>query len=305
MRSSPEDRDDTTRYSREETERSQQALNTPRGAVLTCLQGPTVGRVFALAPGSNVIGRASDAEVHIQHDGVSRRHAKITEERGRYLLEDLDSTNGTFHQGRAATEPVELRDGDRIGIGAGVVLRFALLDELEEKMTSRLYELATRDALTGIHNRRYFEERLDSEWPWAQRHSRACAILVMDLDHFKRVNDTLGHPAGDYVLEEFSRVVRQALRREDLLARFGGEEFTILCRATGDADAAHLAERLRSRVEKHLFSWRGNPIPITVSIGVATSSLPGITSPVELLERADQALYRAKQRGRNRVELAG
>ncbi len=303
MSTPPED-DDTTRYSREEAERFQQALNTPRGAALTCLQGPTIGRVYPLTHGSNVIGRAFDAEVHIQHEGVSRRHAQITEELGRYVLEDLDSTNGTFHQGRAAIGPVELRDGDRIGLGAGVVLRFALLDELEEKMTSQLYELATRDALTGIHNRRFFEERLDSEWPWAQRHSRACAILVMDLDHFKRINDTLGHPAGDYVLEEFSRVVRQAVRREDLFARFGGEEFTILCRATGQTEAAQLAERLRTRVEQHAFTWRGKLIPITVSIGVATSSLPGVTSTKDLLERADQALYCAKQGGRNRVELA-
>jgi diguanylate cyclase (GGDEF)-like protein len=174
---------------------------------------------------------------------------------------------------------------------------------LEEQLGTELYSRATCDPLTGARNRRYFNDRLDSEWPWARRHERCCALLMLDLDHFKRINDQWGHLAGDEVLREFVKLVQPQLRQEDLFGRVGGEEFAVLCRATSAQDAATLAERLRIQVETHDFVWEGTQLPVTVSIGIATSSEPGLADRNQLLERADQRLYEAKRQGRNRVVL--
>jgi two-component system cell cycle response regulator len=251
-----------------------------------------------------VLGRALDADIYLDAEGISRRHAEIYQENGRYLLRDLGSTNGTIWRDNRITDPVMLENGDRISLATTVVFRFNTDDELEASLRARLYELATRDPLTNAHNRRFFRERLDSEWPWAERHVRCCALLALDLDFFKRVNDNWGHPAGDYVLSEFAHLVERVIRAEDLFARVGGEEFLVLCRATAATGALRLAERLRRSVEDFDFEWEGDELPVTVSVGVATSDDVRVASPEDLIRRADEALYRAKERGRNRIELA-
>ncbi len=271
-------------------------------ATLTVLKGPGVGSVHPVEGGTTVIGRSPDAEVCIGADGVSRRHAQIVAAEGRYVLSDLGSTNGTICHGTLLDEPVDLADGDRISLGGRVILRFAREGALEEALREHVYTLATRDGLTHAYNRRYFQERLSSEWAWAVRHAKTCALLMLDVDHFKSVNDTYGHPAGDTVLRGIVEVLVQTLRREDLIARVGGEEFAVLCRATDLSAAAGLAERLRRRVEESAFSHRGTTIQVTVSIGVGVSSEPGVHSPSLLIEHADENLYRAKRGGRNRVE---
>ena len=270
-------------------------------ATLACLIGPQAGRVYTLSPGMNVIGRALDAEVCLNAMGVSRRHSCITVSESGCELKDLGSTNGTIYHGSLLQGPTTLKDGDRIGLGAETVLQFRVEDQIERHMRDRLYELATRDPLTNAHNRRFFDERLDSEWPWARRHSRACALLWLDIDHFKSVNDGHGHIAGDAVLEQLSLRISKSLRREDLFARVGGEEFAVLCRATDAVDAVHLAERLRRSIDTAPFVWREANLRVTVSIGVATSNEKGIDSVSDLMERADKRLYAAKKAGRNRV----
>jgi two-component system cell cycle response regulator len=271
------------------------------GATITCLSLPKLGLVYRLLPGKTLIGRAEDADLQLSMPGVSRRHAAIVEEDGTYMLEDLGSTNGTYCRGQKVTQRLALRDRDTIRLGAGVLLKFAFYDELEEQTGTALYERATRDPLTSARNRRYFNDRLDSEWPWARRHERACALLMLDLDHFKQVNDRWGHLAGDQVLCELVGLIHDELRQEDLFGRVGGEEFAVLCRATAAGPAAVVAERLRGLVEEHEFSWEGERLPVTISIGFATSSEPGISSSQELVQRADQRLYEAKRQGRNRV----
>ena len=273
-------------------------------ATLTVLKGPELGAVFQLGRGSNIIGRAPDAEVRIAVDGVSRTHAKITEQHGRYWIEDLGSTNGTQLRGANIAGSTELRDGDRISLGGTVVLRFAREGELEQRLREELYSLATRDPMTRAYNRSFFEERLGMEWPWAERHSASCALLAIDLDHFKEVNDTHGHPAGDSVLRQVVDTMFDAIREEDLLARVGGEEFVVLCRSTSRAAARVLAERIRERVAADRCDWRGRSIAMTVSIGVAASEEEGIRSPDDLRKRADEQLYAAKHAGRNCVHPA-
>ena len=272
-----------------------------QGATLTCLTQPRLGWVYRITGARTVLGRAENADVQLSMPGVSRAHAAIQEEGGTYTLEDLGSTNGTYCRGERLTSPLALKDRDTIRLGASVMLRFAFHDVLEEKMGTELYERATRDPLTTARNRRYFTDRLDSEWPWARRHERACSLLMLDLDHFKRVNDEWGHLAGDEVLRQFVGLVQAELRQEDLFGRLGGEEFAVLCRATSSEDAAILAERLRERVESHNFDWKGDRLPVTVSIGIATSQEPGLATSEQLIERADKRMYEAKQAGRNRI----
>jgi diguanylate cyclase (GGDEF)-like protein len=168
-------------------------------------------------------------------------------------------------------------------------------------MRARLYELATRDALTGAFNRRAFFERLASEWTWHRRHKLPCALLALDVDHFKLINDAHGHAAGDHVLKTLSGLMQLGMRAEDLFARIGGEEFVILARSTDTSRAAAMAERIRQAVENHPFGWAGTDIRVTVSIGVATSAGLSATNAEALVTRADAWLYRAKEQGRNRV----
>jgi diguanylate cyclase (GGDEF)-like protein len=274
-------------------------------AQVTCVTEPRLGRSFPLKAGSNVIGRTLDAEICLPASTVSRRHAEIAVAEGRHILTDAGSTNGTVCNGERVVGPVPLKHGSRIVLGGDVILVFSIEDAIERRMRSKLYEIATRDPLTNAYNRRFFSERLESEWPWAVRHAQSCALVVLDLDHFKRVNDTWGHSAGDHVLEELALLIAPVIRREDVFARLGGEEFAILCRVTDRKQATALAERLRVDVETHEFRWRNDRIPITVSIGVATSEEPTVQSAEDLLRRADERLYAAKAAGRNRVCWTG
>ena len=293
----------------EQTERHQAASFAPDedeeadvAGALTVLQGPRLGTVYDLHHGRNVLGRGEDADVQVVFEGVSRRHAQIVERGGSYVLEDLGSTNGTYYRGLPVASPVELSEGDRISLGGRVVLRFSREGALERRLREELYSLATRDPLTRAHNLRFFEERMDSEWPWAVRHEQACSLLMIDIDHFKDVNDGLGHLAGDAVLQEIVNTIFASLRREDVLARVGGEEFAVLCRATRLEAGVLLAERLRRNVADATYEWRGQRLAVTVSIGVAASHEPGLGTPRQLRERADERLYAAKARGRNCVD---
>ncbi len=179
-------------------------------------------------------------------------------------------------------------------------MKFTYSDELEEAFHNKMYEAALRDGLTQAYNKRHFLERLTAEMAYACRHGTPLTMLMLDIDHFKQVNDTHGHPAGDHVLAKLARLVMCALRTEDLFARYGGEEFSVLCRGVSLDQAAILAERLRSTVETTVFEYQRRRIPITTSIGVA-SLVDRTDDGTRLIADADGALYEAKRAGRNRV----
>jgi diguanylate cyclase (GGDEF)-like protein len=162
--------------------------------------------------------------------------------------------------------------------------------------------LATVDALTGCMNRRAFTERLERELDRVRRYSVKLSVMMIDLDHFKDVNDSHGHIVGDSVLRQLGDILRDEVRSVDLAARYGGEEFVILLPDTDLEGSVAFAERLRKRVEEHDFAETGDPLRITVSVGVASASVEGgLTEPESLIAKADEALYRAKNDGRNRV----
>src|SRR5262249_39412783 len=160
---------------------------------------------------------------------------------------------------------------------------------------------ALRDSLTRLFNKRYLMDRLDSELKFAQRHETAGSLLMLDIDHFKTVNDTHGHLAGDAVLANLAQVLSKAVRNEDVVARFGGEEFAIILRAIGVDPAVQMAERLRRLVEASTAACGDKQLKTTVSIGVAGFPAKPVKTVDELVEAADKALYRAKDEGRNRV----
>lgn len=288
---------------------------------LMAIAGPRAGELFPIG-NRVVLGRGRDATLRLPDERVSRRHAEVRRlSGGALLLRDLGSMNGTYVGGRRVTERL-LRNGDRIEIGDGNILRLAWMDPIEEHFQKQLADAALRDGLTQIFNRRYLRQRLCAELAFAQRHRLPVALLIIDVDHFKEVNDRFGHPQGDAVLRALAETLQLALRSEDVLARWGGEEFAVLARGIGEAPARVLGERIRQTVAATQFP---HGLPLRVSIGAAAypESCSGTAastaadrdqehSPYEvgvaladaLLGSADEALYGAKQRGRDRVVSA-
>ena len=270
--------------------------------VLTVLTGGKSGTQFKVSKGTAVIGRAPSVELRVEDDGISRTHARIRAETGRAWVEDMGSRNGTFVNGTKIAATTELRDGDKIQVGRGTIIRFGFQDDLDESFHENLLSSALRDGLTKLFNKRYFLERLDSELKFAQRHTTALSLLMLDLDHFKKINDTMGHLAGDTVLSTIANVLHKAVRNEDVVARFGGEEFAIILRAIEIDSAQLMAERVRKLVETTKIQLDGGKqMKATVSIGIACYPATPAKTLEELVDAADKALYRAKHAGRNRV----
>jgi two-component system cell cycle response regulator len=273
-------------------------------ALLTVLTGVNAGEVFTLNGDEIHLGRGKDADVHLDGVGISRKHARIIRiAGGRRILEDLGASNGVLVNGRRI-DRVELANGDRVQLGSVVVLRFALVDGHERALAYQLYEGSTRDALTRTYNRRYLNERVAEEISYSRRHDTRLSMVILDLDHFKRINDLHGHLAGDMVLQIVAAQLQRIIRKEDVLARYGGEEFVILLRGIEHKNVGILAERLRRAVETLSIPWESGPLRVAISLGVVSlhECIPN-ASLEALVQLADERLYKAKSEGRNRVCL--
>ena len=284
-----------------------------RRPALVFLRGELLAVPIPLERSEVTLGRALDADVRINDNQASRLHARIRTETDegtgevRYRLIDLDSTNGTLHNGKPITEAF-LEDGDKFVIGDQLI-RFEMLDEIDREYQQQIHRLLVHDDLTGLLTSKSFFSELRREAARAEAESRPFCVLMMDLDHFKEVNDTYGHLAGSETLEEVGAVIKNSLRAGDVGARFGGEEFAAFLLDADYAQGMVAAERVREAIEKHEFPAvrRGSPEAsgprthkITISVGVA--AFPNDASdPIQLVEKADSALYRAKRGGRNRV----
>ncbi len=271
-------------------------------ACIVIIYGPDLGRRIPLEGSKFEIGRSSKCDLALDQDSVSRHHARIERDRvGGYRVADLGSTNGTYVNDAAIDGDVLLADGDRIKIGRSI-LKFMEGDNIEASYHEEIYRLMTIDGLTQLFNRRYFDETLEREVNRCTRYKRPLALVVMDIDHFKQKNDRFGHVAGDAVLRQLAQTVRPKLRREDIFARTGGEEFSLILPEVSLAGAKITAEKVRETVAEAMFTFDEEVIHCTVSLGVA--ELLGGESPNALYKRADAALYRAKEGGRNRVAAA-
>jgi diguanylate cyclase (GGDEF)-like protein len=273
-----------------------------QNAFIIVLGGRTeVGRMFHLQE-EVTIGRTEGLEIRLEDDGVSRKHAKVVRRSdGEAELVDLGSTNGTFVNGERIVGSRLLQDGDKIQIGSTAILKFSYQDALDEAMQKNLYESATRDALTRLYNKKFLTDTMQKEFAYAIRHNVPLALIMLDVDHFKKVNDVHGHPAGDFVLQLMAATLVSAVRLEDIVGRYGGEEFTIILRETNETNALLCAERVRVAVEGTDFTYEGKKINVTCSLGVSCLENRNYPHVNALLGAADGFLYRAKKGGRNRV----
>jgi diguanylate cyclase (GGDEF)-like protein len=270
---------------------------------LITISGPEKGEILPLRPGKLKMGRSPSADLVLRGPGISRIHAELeVDEQGGVTVQDLGSTNGIFVNGEP-TKRLTLKDGDALGLGPEVTLRLEHSDQQVNALFQDMYRSANLDGLTGVLNRRSFMNRLQEELAAARRHKTEYSLALLDVDHFKSVNDRYGHPAGDAVLVELARRLKEALRQEDLVGRYGGEEFVVLLRQTPFANAQATTERIRKMVEATPFTLPdGTQLPVTTSIGL--SRLLCEKEMDATLESADQALYQAKRNGRNRIWVA-
>jgi diguanylate cyclase (GGDEF)-like protein len=243
------------------------------------------------------IGRERGNQIVLASDSVSRRHCRIDLRKSGWFIKDLGSTNGTYVNDELVEE-YQLRRGDQVKVG-DTIFKYLSGQDVEAQYHETIYRMTIMDGLTNIHNQRYLLETLERELPRALRHQRPLSLCMFDLDHFKQVNDTYGHIAGDYVLKEVAGAVRGRLRPDDVLARYGGEEFVIILPDTTEEQGVQVMARVQRELTKNFFLHRNERILITFSAGVA-QRVAGETAEV-LLKRADAALYRAKHAGRNRV----
>jgi diguanylate cyclase (GGDEF)-like protein len=298
------DEDDTTRLEGPDGAPRPILAGPREEGVLTVLRGPNAGGLFTLDGPRTLIGRSSEAQIMLTDAAMSRRHAAIARTAEGYFIEDLESANGTVVDGVRVQTPTALGDGARIELGAHTLLRFALHDALEREAARRTHDLMVRDPLTGVFNRRHLNERLQSEVAFAARHEAPLAVLLVDIDSFKNINDTHGHPIGDSVLRVIARALGQTVRSEDVLARYGGEEFVIVARGIEVDGAQALAERIRRATAALRIPSAGTTVEVSVSVGIAHTTTLHSYEPEVLLKAADTAMYAAKHAGRNRAELA-
>jgi diguanylate cyclase (GGDEF)-like protein len=265
---------------------------------LIVLVGTHVGEMVKLDEGVTMLGRGEGSAIHVFDDSASRRHAIVRVTAGDTTLEDLGSRNGTWVNG-ARVSIHRLRDGDKIQIGSTTILKFTYHDHLEESFQRNMFESALRDGLTRAFNKRYFLERLESEVRFARRHSEPLSLVLLDIDHFKKVNDSYGHVTGDHVIASLARKIHEVIRNEDVFARYGGEEFAVLLRSIELTKAMAFADRLRRTIEAFEHTAGAARFRVTVSCGVAAMPLVASDEPLALIAAADEALYAAKNAGRN------
>lgn len=285
--------------------------NSDRRPVLVALGGELLATPIPLERDQVVLGRALEADIRLNDAKSSRLHARICIEvdpksgRKLFKIQDLSSTNGTLVNGQIVREAV-LTPGDKILIGDHL-FRFELLDEIDREFQQQIRRLIGHDELTGLLTSKSFFTELRREASQAAEASQPFCVLMMDLDHFKVVNDTYGHLIGSRTLQDVGVIIKAALRSGDVAARFGGEEFAAFLLDADYAQALVAGERVRRAVEQHQFSAGGQGIGeagqsfhLTISVGVA--AFPDDASdPIRLVELADSALYRAKRSGRNLV----
>ena len=265
---------------------------------LIVIYGSNIGKTFDIEPGEQVIGRDEACDISLFEREVSRRHCQLVVDEGGARVVDLGSTNGTYINDERI-EQKDLENGDRLRVGC-TMLKYLKQGNVEKHYHDEIINRTNVDALTQAYNRRYLLSVLHREIGRSIRHHRELSLIMLDIDHFKQINDIFGHLAGDRVLIDIVTTIQSNIRREDVLTRFGGEEFIVVLPETPYTNAFVCAEKLRKLVEDEKYHHENVGIPVTVSLGVVTCD-DGNTGAMELIDAADSALYEAKRLGRNRV----
>lgn len=303
--------DEMTVIDRRKSARGKKKQKTKPSIMLTVIQGNETdfGKTYGFTQDRILIGREQKKEitgvnVSLNDLKISKMHCEINtikkDDLEQIIIKDLGSTNGTYVNGEMIRQRI-LTSGDKISVGE-TILRFGYNDEIEEEYHSRLFTFAATDALTGLYNRRYILNELEKQYKIAKRNDRTFSLVIIDIDDFKQVNDTFGHPAGDEFLKKFAFVINHSLREQDIPGRVGGEEFLIILPETNIDGAFRLANRIRERLQNTELIYDGNTIKTTISAGVSQYEFN--TDSQTLFRLADHALYKAKQSGKNMVVKA-
>jgi two-component system cell cycle response regulator len=266
---------------------------------LIVIYGEDMGRRARVGTEPLIIGRSPQCDIQVDQESVSRNHCRIRFTGSEFLVNDLGSTNGTYVNDDLVEGEGRLRHGDQLKVGR-TILKFIIGDDVEAQYHEEIYRLMTTDGLTQLNNRRYFDEMLDREVARAKRYKRSFSLLIFDIDHFKRINDELGHLAGDAILRQLGAVLLGRLRVNDVLARIGGEEFALITPEVGLEGAKGLAGKINRLIGDTRFEFEGTPVEVTVSVGVAEWQ-PHYEDATELFQAADSKMYEAKRNGRNQV----
>lgn len=276
-----------------------------REACLVVMYGESIGRRISLSAAPLIVGRSTECDLQFEEESVSRNHCRIDPTVGAgglpesWRITDLHSTNGTYVND-GSVESALLNHGDHLQIGRNI-LKFLVSGHIESAYHEEIYRLVTSDGLTNLPNRRAFEDAMQREFSRSTRYTRPLSLLVIDIDHFKKINDVHGHLAGDAALRQFATLLKANLRRDDVAGRMGGEEFAVLLPEIDDVGARLAAEKIRQLTAGHRFEFEGAVMPITISLGIATRTRAD-QDPMEVYRRADGNLFAAKRAGRNRVQ---
>jgi diguanylate cyclase (GGDEF)-like protein len=275
-------------------------------ACLILIRGTPQGHRFFITEDQMTIGRDPSADLCVADQSISRKHARVTRTEHGVTLEDLGSSNGTSVNGKRleAGNVVTLAKEDLVKLGNSIV-KYLPAGEIEIVFYGNLNQAANTDPMTKCFNKGYFLEAIEAEFKRAKALSTPLSLIFFDLDHFKKVNDTYGHDGGDYVLKEFSNLVRSlgVIQQKDIFARYGGEEFCLLLPSTVLQDAEKTAELIRGKIQGHPFTYEGKRIPVTSSLGVSELR-SDMENASDLIKSSDKALYESKQGGRNRVTVS-
>lgn len=279
----------------------------PSPMYLIVVNGGTTGAMLRIEGPETTLGRSAENAHQFPEPTVSRCHASISyDDSGLAWLTDLGSSNGTYLDGKriAPGAAVRIEDGARIQLGVAVVLKFVSLDPCDERFQREMFERTVRDNLTGLYNRGYFMEQVGPLCERNRMRGLGTALLMIDVDHFKRVNDVHGHDAGDAALREVAKVLRDSTRVEDLVARYGGEEFILALPIASPEQGWDRAEQFRRELASRPVRAGRKDLRITASIGVSCSTIARPRTVKALMTTADIALYEAKRTGRDRVVSA-
>jgi two-component system cell cycle response regulator len=258
-----------------------------------------LGKRFVLEFTPVCLGRGAENDIVLHGYSVSRRHARLDRRNGSWWLVDIDSTNGTYVNDKKADLEVGLVNGDRLQLGP-TILKYLSGADVEAKYHEEIYRMTIIDGLTQAYQKRHLLEVVENEIARARRHARDLSFVMLDIDHFKRVNDVHGHIGGDYVLRELSRIVLGRIRRDEVFARYGGDEFALVLPETNLEGARSLIDGIREMIQDNRFVFRDAAIEVTVSAGIA--QLADLDrAALDLVRAADAKLYEAKRHGRNRV----
>ncbi|MDW3095756.1 MAG: GGDEF domain-containing protein [Gammaproteobacteria bacterium] len=271
---------------------------------VTAISGPRTGLSFQLEPDTDItLGRSPEAGLQVVDTGISRTHIRMRFDGVSVFVEDLKSANGTYINGNKLTDKIEIKNGDQVSIGVSTVLKFSLNNQLDAEYKDYIEDQLSKDILTKAYNRKAFAHFLNSAYISAKRDFSSLCLFMIDVDNFKTINDTYGHQIGDKILKHIADKLIQTVRSADIVCRYGGDEFAIVCPNISSLKGLQLAEQVRNNVEEMNFSVGDKKINTTLSIGVSNYPDNEIKCVSQFIAYADKAMYKAKRKGRNQIGL--